>query len=105
MNHEPNDDWDKNRKLVLKTLNSLQVQIRDVAHDADESSMSRHTTVVAKLTQLENRMDAQNSSLEEKFVTNIEFSPVRKIVYGMAGLILSGTVLALLALIINRGVL
>ena len=98
MSDKPNGDWDENKKFVLRTLQNIEEQIRDVARDAHESAETQHTAVVTKLNKLEERMD-------EKFVTTIEFIPVRRIVYGLVGIILSGTVIALLALVINRGIL
>jgi hypothetical protein len=38
----------------------------------------------------------------DKFVTQDEFEPIRKIVYGLVGLILTGVVGALLTLIIRQ---
>ncbi len=93
-----NGDWDENKKFVLQTLQGIQSQIKEVARDAHESAETQHTAVVTKLNKLEERMD-------EKFVTQTEFTPVRKIVYGLAGLILSSTVIAILALVIKRGIL
>ncbi len=92
MSDKPNGDWDENKKFVLQTLQGIQLQIRD----ADASSQEQHKTVVKKLASLETRMD-------ERFVSQTEFTPVRRVVYGLVGLILSGTVVALLALVINGG--
>ncbi len=41
-------------------------------------------------------------TLENGYVTKDEFDPIRRIVYGMVGLILSGVVAGLLTLIISN---
>ncbi len=101
MSDDGNGDWSMNKKLVLQGLLDLKSHIRDVAQDANESSMARHRTVVDKLGQLEDRMDEREKTIDERFVTKDEFGPVSKLAYGLAGLILSGTVIALLALLFN----
>lgn len=40
--------------------------------------------------------------LDDTYVTKIEFQPVRALVYGLAGLVLSAVVIALVALVVQR---
>ncbi len=44
------------------------------------------------------------SKLEKKFVTKVEFAPVKNIVYGMVGLFLVGIITAVLKLIISGAI-
>ena len=49
------------------------------------------------------RIDKLEARLDKDFVTQREFEPFKKIVYGFVGLILTGVVLAMLALVIRKG--
>lgn len=57
------------------------------------------------------RLDERVKVIEKKvgngddplFVTHQEFSPIRALVYGFVGMILTGIIAALLALVINHG--
>ena len=42
--------------------------------------------------------------IEAKLVTRAEFEPVKSIVYGLVGLVLTSVIVALLALVIRSGV-
>ena len=46
------------------------------------------------------RIDERLKAMEENYVTKDEFEPVKRVVYGMVGLLLSGMVLAIIALVI-----
>ena len=54
-----------------------------------------------KLTKLEMRLGYVERTLES-LVTKLEFAPIRLIVYGLVGLILSSVVAALVALVVKR---
>lgn len=47
-------------------------------------------------------LDKIIEKLDRNYVTKAEFAPVQKIVYGMVALILTGVVVALLALVIRQ---
>ena len=47
-------------------------------------------------------LDKIMEKLDKNYVTKDEFAPVQKIVYGLVTLILTGVVLALLALVVRQ---
>lgn len=53
------------------------------------------------VSRLETKIDERLDGLDDKFVTRPEFWPIRTIVYAGAGLVLTGVLGALLALIIK----
>lgn len=55
------------------------------------------------LTYLKDRVDEISDKLDEKFVTQVEFDPIRKLVYGIVALILTAVVGAIVSVVINRG--
>lgn len=46
-------------------------------------------------------LDEIKEKLDNGFVTKAEFAPVKSIVYGLVGLILTGVTIALLAVVVN----
>lgn len=59
--------------------------------------LSRIEVLVAKLPQ--ELIDIMNNKFSGKFVTKEEFNPVKWIVYGLTGIILTGAITALITLI------
>lgn len=51
---------------------------------------------------IEKRVDSIDLKLEKNYVTQDQFDPIRRLVYGLVGLILVGVVTAVLALILQR---
>lgn len=54
------------------------------------------------LKYIKESVDAMSQRLDKNYVTLDQFAPVKSIVYGMVGLILSSIVVALIALIIRK---
>jgi len=54
------------------------------------------------ITYIKGEVTDIKNKLEESYVTKDEFDPIKKVVYGLVGLILTGVVGALLALVIDR---
>jgi hypothetical protein len=48
------------------------------------------------------RFDDFEKKQSDDFVTRIEFEPIKRLVYGVVGLVLTGFVLAIIALVIPR---
>jgi hypothetical protein len=69
--------------------------------------LNRETTNV-KLARLDEKVVTAKDEIHqiklmlEKYVTKIEFWPIKALVFGMAGLILSGVGAAIIALVIGR---
>ena len=43
-----------------------------------------------------------NNKLEKQYITRMEFEPIKRIVYGMVGLILTSVVVAVIGLVLTR---
>jgi hypothetical protein len=54
------------------------------------------------ITYIKQEVDDIKKLVENKYVTKDEFDPIKKVVYGMVGLILVAVVGAVLALVISR---
>lgn len=50
------------------------------------------------------KVDSVEARMRGEFVTKMEFEPIKKLVYGVSGLILTAVIIALLALVISNGV-
>ena len=100
-----NGDWDENRKLVLQSLKRLERRSESI----EANSKGRHDTVVGMLHSMEKTLEGKYVTKEEfnpvnkAHVTKKEFEPISKIVYGMAGLILASTLLAIIGIVLTRG--
>ena len=57
--------------------------------------------IETKLNNLEVSINKRFDELDEKLVSRKEFEPVRNLVYGGVGIIMTGVVLALLSLIVK----
>lgn len=68
--------------------------------------MENKETTLALIEQdlkyIKESVDAMSQRLDKNYVTLDQFAPVKSIVYGMVGLILSSIVVALIALIIRK---
>lgn len=68
--------------LNSKTQESISLMMKDISYIKDD------------LAEIKMKMDS-------KYVSKEEFDPIKKLVYGMTGLILTGFVIALIALVIK----
>lgn len=69
-----------------------------------EDKQSTETTLALigqKLDNLEKKIDKIDKSLECDYVSQDQFEPIKRIVYGMVGVILLSVVAALFALIVK----
>jgi hypothetical protein len=65
--------------------------------------VSRIPLLCASVIQINKTMSELSQKIDDKYVTKESFEPVKTLVFGLVGLILTSVVLALLALvIINR---
>lgn len=58
--------------------------------------------IKSELTEVKGEVKEVKESLEAKYVTQTEFDPVKKIVYGIVGLILTAVVGALVSLVVMK---
>lgn len=71
---------------------------------AEDNKQSTETTLALigqKLDSLEKKIDKIDSSLECDYVTQDQLDPIKRIVYGMVGVILLSVVAALFALLVK----
>jgi hypothetical protein len=64
---------------------------------ADEKE--RVSVLTERITNLIERLDTFEQIADRQFVRQAEFTPVRNIVYGFVGLVLSGAIISLLSLV------
>jgi hypothetical protein len=57
--------------------------------------------ILTKVSRIENDLDKVNRRLEYNYVTQDQFEPVRKLVYGMVSIILLAVIGAIVALVIK----
>lgn len=72
-----------------------------MVEDNKQSTETTLALIKQKLDSLGEKIDKIDKSLECDYVTQDQFDPIKRIVYGMVGVILLGVVAALFALIIK----
>lgn len=65
--------------------------------------VSRIPLICQSITSIHEDIKAIKETLDGKIVTQEAFWPVKTLVYGITGLLLSGTIGALLMLLVNKG--
>jgi hypothetical protein len=79
----------------------------NVANTANTASIANTETELALLNRdiqyIREKITEINTKLEQRYITREEFEPIKKIVYGVVGIMLTGMVVALIALIIGKG--
>lgn len=58
--------------------------------------------ILNKVNYIEEEIRILKDNIENKFVTKAEFDPVKRLVYGVTGLILTGVIVALISLVITK---
>lgn len=82
----------------------IENKLKEFAAQVNTSSKKEQSGLVRDLKKdlqyLQRQVDGISEKLDEKYVTQLEFDPVRKLVYGVVSIILVGVVGALIGLII-----
>ncbi len=73
-----------------------KIKLKCVAHDVNYLAMCKD------IKEIKNDIKEIKEMLDEKFVTRIEFTPIKSIVYGMVGFILLAFLAAIVGLVIIR---
>ena len=68
----------------------------------NDSIGTRVAVIETTVRSIENSVDEIKKKLDDNYVTQQEFEPIKKLVYGLVGLILTGVILALLGLVIIK---
>ena len=74
------------------------------AHDAhDEGGNGRLLAVLDERTkEIQKALASIQITVEAKYVTKDEFGPVRMLVYGLAGTVLSGVLVGIMTLVLRK---
>lgn len=59
--------------------------------------------IVYKIDELKKQFNNLEEKIDNNFVTKTEFDPIKRLVYGMVGIILTGVIVGILAIIIKKG--
>jgi hypothetical protein len=87
---------------------SLEV-IDERLRNMQEAQAERHKTVNDRIDDLKRKLDQgvvtrdEFTEFKKTTVSLIEFGPVKRIVYGLVGIILTGVVVAMLSLVVVKG--
>lgn len=69
---------------------------------SEQSPETTFALISQQLTYIKEKVDDIDENVKCNYVSKHEFSPVRNIVYGLVGLILTGVIIGLLALVIIK---
>lgn len=69
----------------------------------DKQTPTTNELILYRLAQIETKFDHFTNTSTKTFVTQDQFDPIKRLVYGCVGLFLSGVIIGLLALVINKG--
>lgn len=64
--------------------------------------VSRIPLICQSIVGIHQNLETINTKLDNKYVTKESFSPVRTIVYGMIGIILTSVIIGILSLVIKK---
>lgn len=67
----------------------------------DQSDETKLAVIQTDLTYIKEKLNAVDNKVSSHYVSKEEFEPIKKIVYGMVGLILVAVVGALVALVVG----
>lgn len=87
------------RELLVKVATQLE-GMTQVINETRQSVKELSDETRRSVKELDSKMDAMGQQLKKDFITKEEFEPIRRIVYGLVGLMLTGVILALLAQVI-----
>lgn len=59
--------------------------------------------IVYKIDELKTQFNNLEDKIDNNFVTKTEFDPIKRLVYGMVGVILTGVIMGILAIVIKKG--
>jgi len=69
----------------------------------NKETLVKVSVMVNDIGYIKEAIDRIENLITEKYVLKSEFDPIKKIVYGTTGLILTTVILALLALVVKHG--
>jgi len=79
-----------------------ETRIKDIEGEIKQTSLS--LALMGKdVSYIKNGVDDLKKLISEQYVLKSDFDPIKKIVYGMTGLILTAVVIAVISLVIKHG--
>jgi len=91
------DNHEKQDKQSFEAIHSHLDRIDD-RHSQDKGNID---LIVYKLDELKTQVAVMEAKMDKIYVTKVEFQPVRNLVYGMVGILLTGVIGAILAIAIR----
>lgn len=89
------------------TQDALVAALRQVFGENTESGrfidVTKIPLICKSIVDIHNNLEEIKHSLENRFVTRYEFSPVRALAYGLTGILLTATVGAMVATVLRLG--
>lgn len=74
-----------------------------VEHTKNMADLTTSVAVLATdISYIKDKVTETNSIIKNEYVTKVEFEPIKKIVYGVVGLICSAVIIALIALVVQK---
>ncbi len=87
------------RELLVKVATQLE-GMTQVVNETRQSVKELSDETRRSVKELDTKIDAVGQQLKKDFITKEEFEPIRRIVYGLVALMLTGVIMALLAQVI-----
>lgn len=85
------DLTDREQLVILSTkMDTMMVVVSETQQAVKETRK-----------ELSNKIDTVDEKLRRDFVTKSEFEPIKRLVYGAVGLVLTAMVIAIISLVIN----
>ena len=83
----------------------MEMETVDMGTEAGEMLAridERTTSTNAMVLRIDKRVDELESKMDAQFVTQAEFAPIKKLIYGAVGLILVAVMGALITLVVKK---
>ena len=91
-------------KNIMEKLDGMLVKITamEIRQDIVEKEVAAHRIMIFEGKENRLAWQFETEKRERNYVTRDQFNPVRNLIYGFTGLILTGVVIAILAMIIKK---
>lgn len=67
-----------------------------------EDGGQNHEVMLYRLDEMRSAVERIEEKIDSNYVSRVEFEPIKRIVYGIVGLVLTSVIVALLALILRQ---
>lgn len=87
------------RELLIQIGTKLE-GLSDVVKETRQNVVDLDRKMEASVSELNKKVGVMEDKMSERFITKEEFEPVKRIVYGLAGLLLTALILAMIGQVI-----